>query len=161
MASPAEGVVDRIRERLGDLVEGFEEAKGFVTFYVRPERLRDAASALKEMGFDHVKSVTVVDRAKEGVFHLGYHVSSYSNEELAGIVVELATRLPREEEPVAPSLSGIWTSAEFQEREVYEFFGIVFEGHPDLRPILLAPDMAEKRPLRKEFVVKEEGIYLE
>ena len=160
-SSPTARVLEEIRSRLGDIIESIEEAKGFVTVYVSPDKLRDAASALKQMGFDHVKSVTVVDRVKEKVFHVGYHVSSYSDEELAKVIVELAVRVPRVDEPVVPSLSGIWPSAEFQEREVYEFFGIVFEGHPDLRPILLAPDVAEKRPLRKEFVVKEEGIYLE
>ncbi len=154
-------VVERIKSTLGDLVKGIEEHKGFVTVYVDPENLVKAASLLKSMGFDHVKSVTVVDRIKEKVFHVGYHVSSFSDPELAKVVVELATIISREDDAKVPSLTGVWTSAEFQEREAYEFFGIIFEGHPDLRPILLAPDVAEKRPLRKDFVVKEEGIYRE
>jgi NADH-quinone oxidoreductase subunit C len=154
-------VVERIKSTLGDLVKGIEEHKGFVTVYVDTENLVKAASLLKSMGFDHVKSVTVVDRVKEKVFQVGYHVSSFSNPELAKVIVELATTIPREDNAKVPSLTGVWTSAEFQEREAYEFFGIVFEGHPDLRPILLAPDVAEKRPLRKDFVVKEEGIYRE
>ena len=51
-------------------------------------------------------------------------------------------------------------SAEFQEREMYEFFGVNFEGHPDLRPLLLTPDVAAQRPLRKDFKVVEEDDYL-
>lgn len=154
-------VIAKIKATLGDAVKGVEKHKGYATVYVDPENLVKAASLLKGMGFDHVKSVTVVDRVKEKVFHIGYHVSSYSDPELAKVVIELATTIPRADDARVPSLSGVWTSAEFQEREVYEFFGIVFENHPDLRPILLTPDLAEKRPLRKEFIVKEEGIYRE
>ncbi len=155
------GIVDVIKERLGDLALKVEENKGYIAVYVDVEHLVDAASKLKEMGFDHVKSVTAVDRPKEKVIEIGYHVSSYLDEELAKVIVELVTTVPRTEKPKVPSLTGIWTSAEFMEREVYEFFGVEFEGHPDLRPILLPPPVAEKRPLRKDFVVKEEGIYLE
>ncbi|GAB6147670.1 NADH-quinone oxidoreductase subunit C [Stetteria hydrogenophila] len=154
-------VVERVRAALGDLVRGVEEHKGFVTVYVDPGSLVRAASLLKGMGFDHVKSVTVVDLVKENALRVGYHVSSYSNPELARVVLELATIVPREGDVRVPSLVGVWPSAEFQEREVYEFFGVVFEGHPDLRPLYLTPDLAEKKPLRKDFKVEEEGIYLD
>jgi len=148
----------RAEEALRGLYESVEEGKGFVSFVVSVDRLVEAASALKNAGFDHVKSVTAVDRPKEGVIEVTYHVSSYSDPELAKGIIGLTTRVPRDN-PRLPSLSKIWISAEFQEREVFEFFGVIFEGHPDLRPILLAPPIAELRPLRKDFVVKEEEIY--
>ena len=148
----------RAEEALKGLYEEVEEGKGFVSFRVSVERLVEAAEAMKGAGFDHVKSVTAVDRPKEGVIEVTYHVSSYSDPELARSIVGLTVRVPREN-PRLPSLSQIWVSAEFQEREVYEFFGVIFEGHPDLRPILLIPPLAEKHPLRKDFVVKEEQIY--
>ena len=69
----------------------------------------------------------------------------------------IGTEIPRDN-PKMPTLVYVWRSVEFQEREVFEFFGIEFEGHPDLRPLLLSPPVAEKRPLRKDFIVKEEPI---
>ena len=159
-AEELKGFSERLKEGLGDLVTKVEVHKGFVLVETSVEKFKTVAKKLKEMGFDHVKSVTVVDRIKEGVFEVGYHVSSYLNEELAKYVVELVTTVPRDK-PVVPSLTDIWLSAEFQEREAYEGFGVIFEGHPDLRPLLLAPPVAELRPMRKDFVVKEEGIYRE
>jgi NADH dehydrogenase subunit C (EC 1.6.5.3) len=64
------------------------------------------------------------------------------------------------DDPVVPSLVGVWLSAEFQEREVYEYFGVRFDGHPDLRPLLLTPDLAAQKILRKDFKVVEEDDYL-
>jgi len=151
---------EKLKESLGDLIKKVEIHKGFILIEADLDKFKETARKLKEMGFDHVKSVTVVDRIKEGVFEVGYHVSSYLNKELAKYVVELATNIPRDK-PNVPSLVEIWPSAEFQEREAYEGFGITFEGHPDLRPLLLAPPVAELKPMRKEFVVKEEGIYRE
>jgi NADH-quinone oxidoreductase subunit C len=149
---------ERAEEALKGLYESVEEAKGFVSFIVPLDKLVEAAEALKSAGFDHVKSVTAVDRPKEGVIEVTYHVSSYGDPELAKGIIGLTVRVPRDDARM-PSLSRIWVSAEFQEREVFEFFGVVFEGHPDLRPILLIPPIAELRPLRKDFVVKEEPVY--
>lgn len=131
--------------------------KGYVEVSVPLEALREAALRLKKAGFDHVKSLTVVDYIKRGEFKVMYMLSSYLTEELAGTILALSTTIKRDEAKL-PSLSDIWTSLFFQEREVYEMFGIDFEGHPDLRLLLLAPHIAELKPLRKEFVVKEEPI---
>ncbi len=155
----AKGLVQRVLASDG-IKYAVEEGKGFVDFILEgPEDLRKAAEKLKAEGFDHVVSLTAVDYPKKGVIRLVYHVSSYLNPEIAGAIIGLGLEVERRERPKAPSLSDIWVSAEFMEREVYEFFGIEFEGHPDLRPLLLVPSLAEKHPLRKDFVVKEEGIY--
>lgn len=148
----------KAEEALRGLYESVEEGRGFVSFRVPLDRLVEAAESLKSVGFDHVKSVTAVDRPKEGVIEVTYHVSSYGDPALARGIIGLTVRIPRDNARI-PSLSRIWISAEFQEREVFEFFGVVFEGHPDLRPILLAPPIAELRPLRKDFAVVEEPIY--
>lgn len=65
--------------------------------------------------------------------------------------VLLRTRLPREQ-PRLSSLAGLFAGAAWHERETYEMYGIIFDGHPDLKPLLL-PDGFEGHPLRKDFVL--------
>ncbi len=151
-------LVEYLKSVLGDLVKSVEQGKDVVHVEVDIERVREAAKRLKEAGFDHVKDVTATDYKKEGYIMIVYHASSYSRKELSRYIVGLAYRIPRDRDRV-PSLYDIWTSADFQEREIYEGFGIVFEGHPDMRPLLLAPTIAELKPLRRDFVVKEENIF--
>jgi len=134
------------------------EEKGFIKIRVEPEELEDAARVLASMGFDHVKTVTVIDYKAKGVFEIAYHASSFLDVDLARYIVELSTVVPRDS-PTVKSLVEIWPSAEFLERESFEFFGVIFEGHPDLRPILLVDEVASQHPLRKDYVVKEEGIF--
>ncbi|BBE42489.1 NADH-quinone oxidoreductase subunit C [Conexivisphaera calida] len=160
MSTSAQGIVERLRSILGLTPEApVEQLKGYVEVSVDPASLRDAAAKLKAAGFDHVKSVTAVDYPDKKQIKVIYHASSMLDESLSGYVVGLATSVDRDN-PTVPSLSGIWVSAEFQEREMYEFFGVNFEGHPDLRPLLLTPDLAAQRPLRKDFKVVEEDDYL-
>ena len=160
MSTSAQGIVEKVRSILGLPPEApVEQLKGYVEVPVDVASIRDAAARLKAAGFDHVKSVTAVDYPAKGQIKVIYHVSSMLDESLSKYVVGLATSVDRDN-PVLPSLSDIWLSAEFQEREVYEFFGVKFEGHPDLRPLLLTPDIAALRPLRKDFKVAEEDDYL-
>ncbi len=119
------------------------------------DKLRDAARVAVEHGFDHVASLTVVDLVKEGKLRLVYVAENY---EEPGVLLEIIVEVPRSE-PMVPSLVDIWPSLVLQERENWEMFGVVFEGHPDLRHLLLPPDWPEGvYPLRKDFVVKEEPI---
>jgi len=160
-----EGLIDMdwssVKELVGKALEGIvrevDEGKGYIAFIVDRDDIIEAARKLKDLGFDHVKSLTVSDYPKEGKFRVIYHASSYLNEELSKFIVGVGYDVDRSN-PRVPSLVYVWRSVEFQEREVYEFFGIEFTGHPDLRPLLLAPPLAEEKPLRKEFTVKEEPI---
>lgn len=154
----ASEIIERIKAVLGDMVESVEEGKGVVHIFVPVDKVVEAAKKLKEMGFDHVKDVTAIDYPKENTIKIIYHVSSYGDLELSKHIVGLGYSVPRDTVKV-PSLYYVWTSADFQEREVYEGFGILFEGHPDMRPLLLSPPVAEQRPLRKDFVVKEDSIF--
>lgn len=156
----AVSLVDRVKGILG-LGEGaqVEQQKGCLEVTVDAGSLRDAAARLKAAGFDHVKSVTAVDYPAKNQIKVIYHASSMLDEELSKYMVGLATLVDRDN-PVVPSLVGVWLSAEFHEREVYEYFGVRFDGHPDLRPLLLTPDLAAQKPLRKDFKVVEEDDYL-
>ena len=81
----------------------------------------------------------------------GFAVVAHLVGEAAGERVLVRTRVP-EHEPVLPSVTALWPGAAWHERETWEMFGIGFQGHPGLEPLLLQPEF-EGRPLRKDFVL--------
>ncbi len=123
-----------------------------------PNKLRDAALSLSKLGFDHVKSVNVIDVPHENKFYVEYWVSSYSKKELMPVLISLMTEIPRDNPPRVPSLMDIWPSADYMEREMYDFFGVWFEGNPWMgRNFLLDPDTPPvKFPLRKDVPIVRE-----
>lgn len=109
----------------------------------------DYLAAAKEMaglGFAHLSSLTAVDHQDrlEIISHV-YKMESRAPQ------VSLRADLPRENPKVA-TLTGVWPTAEWHEREAFDMFGIVFEGHPDLRRILLPENWPGGYPLLKDFV---------
>jgi NADH-quinone oxidoreductase subunit C len=99
--------------------------------------------------FDILFTLLIVDRPPEA-FELNYVFSRYRDSALLTIRVNL-----NHDKPVIDSIAKILPSAEWEEREAYDLFGIKFRGHPDLRRILLQDDWPG-RPLRKDFVVTDE-----
>lgn len=153
----AQELAEKIKSVLGDIVKKIEIHKGedYIEIEVDKDSIVEAARKMKEFGFDHVHDLTVVDYIKEGYFRVIYNLGSYTVKELSYFIVGLAYNIPRND-PQTVSLTRVYTTAEFQEREAFEGFGVIFEGHPDLKPLLLPPPVAEQRPLRKDFIVKEE-----
>lgn len=144
-------LVEELRKALeGIATVSYDEKGRILKVVVKPEKLKDAAKSLKAFGFDHVKSVTAVDIMVQKKIAVLYHVSSYSREDLQKYIAQLECEVPRER-PEVESLSDIWPSALFHERETYEMFGVVFKGHEDLRPILLPEELLGKWPMRKDF----------
>ena len=139
--------IDELREHLcatyPDLCPLFSVEYGDGVLVVDASRLHEAASDLRDLGFDRLGMVTAVDTGDE--FELVYRVQS--REMHAGIFVK--TRVARDVASIA-SVNDLWPAANWQEREVYDMFGIVFEGHPDLRRILLTDDWVGY-PLRKDY----------
>jgi len=120
---------------------------GLVTVTVPPERWVDAARVAKErVGCLYFDWLSAVDWKEQGL----EVVCRVENLE-APVAVTLRTRLA----PGAArcgSLTGLWRGADWMERECFDMFGVVFEGHPDMRRILL-PDDWEGHPLRKDYAV--------
>lgn len=111
--------------------------------------LLDAMRRLKhEFGFDHLACITAVD-VKEN-FELIYNLWSYRKNR----PLEVKVRVPRAD-PVVPSLCGLWSGANWQEREEWDLMGIRFEGHPNPTRIFL-PEGWEGHPLRKDYDLKKE-----
>ncbi len=123
----------------------FQEFYDRLEVTVPAERLVECCLAARDgLGYRMLMSMTAVDW-KTG-FELVYHL--YRLDSAFPIVVRCS--LPHEENPEVPSLTPFWPGADFQEREIYDLIGIVFEGHPDLRRILLADDF-QGHPLRKDY----------
>ena len=118
--------------------------------------LRDDA----ELRLDYCSNVTGVDwlqtETSHGYLEAVYHL--YSMEKRHGpVVVRLRTE-NRTDGVHLPSLTPVWRSAEFQEREIFDLYGIVFDGHPDLRRILMW-DEFEDHPMRKDYVEPDDYEY--
>ncbi|MEM0302824.1 MAG: NADH-quinone oxidoreductase subunit NuoB [Archaeoglobaceae archaeon] len=132
-------------------------AKNRIALKVSESNLKETAIELKKLGFDHVKSVNVIDVPAKDKFIVEYHISSYSNKDLMPVIVNLFTEIPRKDAKVS-SLADIFPSADYMEREMHDFFGVEFKGNPWKGKFLLAPDTPEF-PLRKDFKLQEE-IYV-
>ncbi len=113
-----------------------------------PERLRDFAQQAKDAGFELLVDVSAVDWFdRRPRFEVIVNLLSLQHRLRLRVIAEVGG-----DEPSIPSLVPIWPGANYAEREVYDMFGIIFEGHPDLTRILM-PDEWEGYPLRKDFGV--------
>ncbi len=110
-----------------------------------PEQLLPAAAILFETGF-FIETITGVDWIKAGQLEAIYDFSRYDFD-LCRVV--LRVRTPRST-PTLPTITGIYSGANWHERETHDFFGITFSGHPHLIPLLL-PEDADFHPLLKDF----------
>jgi NADH-quinone oxidoreductase subunit C len=112
--------------------------------------LRDDA----EFKLDYLSNVTGVDCPDylEAVYHL------YSVEKKHGPVILRMRTVNRTDQVELPSFTPIWRSAEFQEREIFDLFGIVFTGHPDLRRLLMW-DGFKDHPMRRDYVEPDDFDY--
>ncbi|WP_371504570.1 NADH-quinone oxidoreductase subunit C [Nitrosopumilus adriaticus] len=156
------GISDKIIEKFGDKVESIFVKQDRVGIKVGKENIHDVAEFIRDgLNFDHVESVSGVDYPQDKEIEVVYHIGSYTDSSLASQILVLSTRAQREENPIPgndatklPTLRDIFYSVEFHEREVFEMFGVYFEGHPDNRRLLLPEDWADLPPLRKDFTIK-------
>jgi NADH-quinone oxidoreductase subunit C len=136
-------------EQLADRFEGrIIEFAGEASLVIPVSKIAAAALAIRdEFKFELLSSVTAVDYWPEENprFHLYYRFTSLSAGCCLNVRVPLAAVTPS-----APTLENIYHNANWQEREVYDLFGIKFEGHSDLRRILMPHDW-EGHPLRKDY----------
>lgn len=116
---------------------------GDAVISVKRERLLESARELKDIGFERLEMVTAVDYGEWLV--MVYRLQAPS----IGVSLFLKCQL-KPDDLTMPSVFGIWPAADWQEREVFDLFGITFEGHPDLRRVLLPADF-EGHPLRKDY----------
>ena len=155
-------ISDKVVEKFGDKVEVEFVKENRVGIKAKREDVHDVAEFIRDgLNYDHVESVLGVDYPQDKEIEVVYHIGSYSDSSLAKQILVLSTRAQREENPLPgkdatklPSLRDIFYSVEFHEREVFEMFGVYFNGHPDNRRLLLPEDWADLPPLRKDFAIK-------
>ncbi len=148
-----EDLIDALLARFPEDILGTEETLGDQVLRLRKEGLAAVAAALKSPSFDYavLLDATCVDFwESEGRFEMVYHIFSLRRNRRLRLKVSLA-----EENPSVPTLTGLWKNAEWLEREVFDMFGVRFEGHPYLRRILLY-DEFDGHPLRKSYPWRKE-----
>lgn len=145
-------IIAKIRGWKPEAVAGVSSFRGELTVAVYREHLKPLAEYLNaddEFAFTFLSDVTGVDRFPiEPRFELNYHLLSLSRRER----LRLRVRLPGED-PVIASVVPVWPTANWHEREIFDLFGVRFEGHPNLRRMLM-PDDWEGYPLRKDYPVE-------
>ena len=123
--------------------------RGELTLTIAAGQIRAAAATVQAAGYNFFEDVTAVDWFPSTPrFQLSYHIVSHSYKERIRLRV-----LVDGEAPAVESITSVWPSANFYEREVFDLFGIRFEGHPDLRRIMM-PDEWQGHPLRKDYPVE-------
>jgi len=142
--------LDGFRNRHG-LEEGAVDGN-VVQIVVEPGILPAVLTTAREsLGILHLAFITVVDRA--GTFELTYELL-----DLRSGIVRVKTTIEGEE-PVIDSVTGIYPTANWHEREAYDMFGVAFKGHPDLRRVYMWQDHFDHHPLLKSFEISTKRTF--
>ena len=134
---------------LGEWITDAKHDRGELTLTVAKENIVPALKAAQAAGYNAFQDMTAVDWFPSVPrFQLSYHIQSHSLKE------QLRVRaLVDEADAAIASITGVWDGANYYEREVFDLFGIRFEGHPNLRRIMM-PDEWVGHPLRKDYPVE-------
>ncbi len=153
-ASSMSPSVAPLRAEFGDAIERTAVSCGDTIVYAARERAHDVLAWLKDapgQRFNYLTDVTAVEyRDPERQLEVVYQLRSLPRRADLRVKVALDKRAPLE----VRSVWDLWHGADWLEREVYDMFGVVFTGHPDLRRILMWETYSEGYPLRKEFPLR-------
>ena len=145
---PTETILSKIKERLPDAVLDITEFAGEQILHVKGQDILKVLTELKDYGFNFLADLTAIDNLTLGGFErfaVSYHLLSHKTTERATVKAYIS-----EEKPSLPSVESLWKTADWQEREVFDLYGIKFEGHPNLIRIM-NPDDYDGYPLRKDY----------
>ncbi len=139
----------RLSERFAGGIGTLEAGHDPAIRVAQPSAIVEICSHLKtapDLQFDCLTNQSGVDYPARNEIEVVYHLFSYPLRHTAVLKVGLAR-----DNPSVPTVAGVWTTAIWQEREIFDLLGVAFEGHPDLRRLLLPEDWVG-HPLRKDFV---------
>jgi NADH-quinone oxidoreductase subunit C len=137
-------ILEKLEKEIGATVS---EYRGDASLVVPAEKVVEACQQVKGLGFELLSAMTAVDYWPQETprFHVIYQFSSISRNMVLTLRVPLAGV-----NPSLPTISHLYRNANWRERELWDMFGIKFNGHPDLRRILMPADW-EGHPLRKDY----------
>lgn len=146
---------ERVRDGLGGLdVREVAARDGMPTVCTEPERLLEVMRALRDIcGFESCTLITAIDHDTDPPaprFEMVWQLISVRHADRVRVHAWLAGRGGEGDPPRAPSVTSLWPGAAYSERECYDMFGVQFDGHENLRRILM-PDAYDHHPLRKDF----------
>ncbi|WP_379085727.1 NADH-quinone oxidoreductase subunit C [Pedobacter sp. UC225_65] len=145
-------IIDLLGEKFGEQLFDVTEPYGLLTFSTTKDKVINVLSFLKENGkinFNFLTDLTAVHYPEKNQLAVVYHLHSM----VSGIRLRLKVFI-HENEPTIPTASALWNSANWMERETYDFFGVKFEGHPDLRRILNMDDLGV-HPMLKQYPLED------
>lgn len=154
---PYGGYFDDVYDALEEAFPGLDDAiekvivdRGELTLHIRPERILDVCRVMRDddaLRFELCSSVSAVDYlgSDERRLHVSYHLTSMTYRRVVRLEAAVTAESPR-----LPSVTSVYPTADWQERETYDMFGVIFEGHPNLTRILM-PDDWEGYPQRKDY----------
>lgn len=144
-------IVEKLKKNFGEFVQEVTDFRNDLSITIASNKIVDVAKFLKEdpeIEIGMCKDVTAIDwAARKNRFTVVYHVYSFKN----NYSLRLKSNIV-EETPVIDSVTSVWPSANWYERETYDMYGIIFNNHPDLRRMYM-PEGFQYHPLRKEFPV--------
>lgn len=144
-----EAMATFIKTRFPETITGTNIFRNELTLTVQKNAIAEIARFLKEneeLDFSFLADLCGVDRVEtDNVFEVVYHLYSLSKNHRLRLKAPVSS-----DAPSLPTVTGVWKTANWHERETYDMFGVTFEGHPDLRKIL-TPDDFEGYPLRKDY----------
>jgi NADH-quinone oxidoreductase subunit C len=146
-------VYDALAEAYPQLDEAIEKVvvdRGELTLHIRPEKITEVCRVMRDdesLRYELCSSVSGVDYlgGDERRLHVVYHLTSMTYRRRVRLEVALSA-----DAPYVPSVTSVYPTADWQERETYDMFGVVFDGHPNLTRILM-PDDWEGYPQRKDY----------
>lgn len=146
-------LAQQVGDAVPDSVLGTVHFRGQGTILVAPDAIREVLQTLKGAGFHHLVSVHGVDYyPQEPRLGVIYELLDRTALDRVSVKVRVSTAAPQ-----VPSVTPDWPSANFQEREVLDMFGVEFDGHPDPRRILM-PEDYEGFPQRRDFPIGGEPV---
>jgi NADH-quinone oxidoreductase subunit C len=149
MDAANEKILEQIKSQFPDAVLEATEFRGELTMVFQKQRLVEVCRYLKEdetLSFNLLADLFGFDMATPtNRFGVVYNLYSLKTKQRIRLKV-----FTEEENPKVPTVTGVWKTANWHEREAFDMFGIIFEGHPDLRRLYM-PEEFEYHPLRKDF----------
>jgi NADH-quinone oxidoreductase subunit C len=134
---------------LADLATDAKFDRGELAITVARESIVAACQAVQQAGYNFFEDVTAVDwYPTEPRFQITYHILSHSLKQRVRLIVRLSS-----DDPSVDTITSVWPSANFYEREIFDLFGVHFGGHPNLRRIMMPEDW-NGNPLRKDYPVE-------